>query len=189
MPDRDRAIAIASFGELKDRARAEAEIAAIFFETSGTQRFESDTTRDAYRARWLGRYLAWFPDEAFVALTDDGSVVGYLVGCLEDPAHDARFADIPYFAAFAALTAGYPAHLHINLTARYRGQGIGARLIERFAEHAERAGTPGVHVVTGEGARNNRFYLACGFRLLQTADWNGKRIAFFGRDMPKTTSP
>lgn len=174
---------IARLVELTDHDLVCWQVEAIFFETSGRQSFDSEAARSSYRERWLGRYLTHFSDECFVALTDDGAVVGYLAGCLEDPARSPRFSDVSYFATFSHLTSSFPAHLHINLTAGRRGEGIGAKLIEAFAGHAAHAGVPGMHVVTGEGARNNRFYLACGFRQLGATDWMGNRIAFFGRPL------
>ena len=90
-------------------------------------------------------------------------VVGYLVGCLEDPARTPRFADIGYFRELAPLTARFPAHLHINLTAACRSHGIGARLIAAFCAHAATRGARGVHVVTGRHQRNVRFYVRMGF--------------------------
>lgn len=168
--------------DLLDRNRAVAEIEQIFFETSGTRQFESGRERAAFRERWLGRYLSHHPGETFVAV-ETGGIVGYLAGCLTDPAKSPLFADISYFTTVAHLSKQFPAHLHINVTARCRGQGIGARLIEAFARHAADAGVPGMHVVTGEGARNNRFYLAQGFERLCTTVWNGNRIAFLGRQL------
>ena len=168
--------------EHPDQNRARREIEAIFFETSNTKEFESEAARAAFLDRWLGRYMKHYADQAFLAL-GEGSVVGYLVGCLDDPSMDSLFSDISYYAAFADLTAEYPAHLHINVTAKYRSHGIGAHLIEAFASHAAHSNASGMHVVTGAGARNNRFYLACGFQQLREADWNGNRIAFFGRSL------
>jgi GNAT superfamily N-acetyltransferase len=161
-------------------ATARASIDAIFFGASGTQSFASEAERGAFRARWLGRFLdGGDADHAFVAVTESG-VIGYLVGALDDPAVSGRFSDIGYFRNFANLTATYPAHLHINLAAEARNQGVGARLIEAFAAHAHAAGAAGMHVVTGAASRNVRFYAACGFAeagRLETA----KPIVFLGR--------
>lgn len=163
-------------------------IDAIFAETSGRTHFESEAARAAFRERWLGRYLTHYPDQAFVAVAGGTDVVGYLVGSLDDPAKNELFSDISYFAGFAHLTQSFPAHLHINLTAQWRGLGIGKRLIESFARHAHQSGVPGMHVVTGEGARNKRFYSACGFRQLGSATWHGSPIAFLGRELPRGTA-
>jgi hypothetical protein len=39
----------------------------------------------------------------------------------------------------------------------------------------------GIHVVTGERARNVRFYEKNEFRPLATAHWNGADVVFMGR--------
>jgi len=174
-------VTVSRLRDLPSPQGATAAIEAIFWETSHTSRFPSEADRTAYRDRWLGRYLEHFPEEAFVALSPEQAIIGYLVGCLVDPASHPLFVDVTYFPLFAHLTPDYPAHLHINLTAAWRGRGIGKRLIEAFADHAARRGIPGIHVVTGDGSRNNAFYLSCGFERLAYSSWNGNAIAFFGR--------
>jgi GNAT superfamily N-acetyltransferase len=162
-------------------AAAKASIDAIFFGASGTQSFVSEVERQAFRLRWLGRYLAADAEHCFVAVAE-GGVIGYLVGALDDPAVGNRFADIGYFNDLAHLTSIYPAHLHINLAPETRSQGIGARLIEAFAAHALAKGSPGMHVVTGAASRNVHFYAACGFvevGRLETA----RPIVFLGRKL------
>ena len=104
----------------------------------------------------------------FVAITEISTVAGYLAGCLDNPAHNPRFADIGYYASFAPLCDCYPCHLHINLDERYRNRGIGSALIDAFAAQAASAGRSGIHVVTGERARNVRFYEKNEFRSLAT---------------------
>jgi GNAT superfamily N-acetyltransferase len=108
-------------------------------------------------------------------------VAGYLAGCLDNPAHNPRFADIGYYASFAPLCDCYPCHRHINLDERYRNCGIGSALIAAFAAQAAGAGRSGIHVVTGERARNVRFYEKNEFRPLATAHWNGADVVFMGR--------
>lgn len=179
----DGAFWISRLKDLDDASEAIRAIDAIFFESSSVQHFESDAARRLFRERWLGRYLSRHPGEVFIAIANRDEVIGYLVGCLEDPLRDPLFADVAYFGAFAPLLSSYPAHLHINVTAAWRSRGVGAQLIEAFASHAAASGTPGMHVVTAEGVRNNGFYLARGFRQLATAEWSGKRVAFFGRKL------
>jgi GNAT superfamily N-acetyltransferase len=119
----------------------------------------------------------------FLALDDEATVIGYLVGSLDDPARAPRFADIGYFSTFAALTARYPAQLHVNLDASSRGGGIGAALVDAFVAEVVRAGLPGVHVVTGRGVRNVAFYERSGFLERGSLETNGKAIVFLGRDL------
>ena len=159
------------------------QIDAIFLQTSAKPP-PPGPEQQAFRERWLGRYLGGGTDVLLLALADKDMVAGYLVGALEDPAPQERFADIGYFRAdFAHLTRLFPAHLHINLDQRFRSQGIGARLIETFAATARRAGAPGVHAVTGRGMRNVGFYQRCGFLERGSALWNGGEIVFLGRSL------
>jgi GNAT superfamily N-acetyltransferase len=170
-----------SIRELKPEHLSADHMAHIFLEASG-RTFSSEPERIAFRERWLGRYLQGDPDVLLVAQAGGGTVVGYLVGSLEDPATQSRFADISYFRGdFRDLCRAYPAHLHINLAPAFRGKGLGPRLIEAFAERALAAGAPGMHVVTGGQARNLNFYARCGFAPLSTAAWHGREVAFLGR--------
>jgi GNAT superfamily N-acetyltransferase len=57
--------------------------------------------------------------------------------------------------------AAYPAHLHMNVEAASRSQGIGAALIARFARDLEAAGSEGIHLFCGPGPRP--FYARQGF--------------------------
>jgi GNAT superfamily N-acetyltransferase len=158
-----------------------AQVDAIFFEASGRS-FASADERAAFRQRWLGRYLQGGTDVVLLAQDGAGAVAGYLVGALEDPAGQERFADIGYFrTAFRALCIRYPAHLHINLAPAFRNCGIGSRLIAAFAGCAARAGAPGMHVVTARSARNVRFYTRCGFAEVGATCWNGRDLVFLGK--------
>jgi len=161
------------------------QVEEIFFTSSTVQTFASAAERSAFRDRWLGRYLDHWPGSFLVALEPGGSVTGYLAGCLIDPATHPLFADLGYVADFADLSAGYPAHLHINVHPDWRSAGIGAHLIEAFAAHAAQAGSPGMHIVTGRAARNVRFYERCGFRVLRStrSPWGAAEIAFLGRSL------
>ena len=178
-------LTIRRWTELGDRERRLVEIDAIFFEASGTKAFESDAEREAFRGRWLGRYIEYDAPWFYVAMAgppgDGGLVAGYLAGSLDDPARTPRFDDIGYFRELAPLTALFPAHLHINLAPQYRSRGWGERLIAAFAADARAAGAPGMHVVTGRGLRNVRFYSACGFAEVGSFIWHDRELVMLGR--------
>lgn len=160
-----------------------AQIDAIFWETSA-RTFAPGAERDAFRERWLGRYMQGGSDVVLLAQTDAGMIAGYLVGALRNPTEQERFADIGYFRnEFRTLTQRFPAHLHINLGQAFRSRGVGARLIEAFAGRARKAGASGMHVVTGKGMRNVRFYERCGFEERGAAPWNGSVVLFLGRSL------
>lgn len=160
-----------------------AQVNAIFFEASG-RTFEPGPGRDAFRERWLGRYLQGGTDVVLIAVDAQQTIAGYLVGALEDPSKQGRFNDIPYFRSeFRPFCEQYPAHLHINLAPAFRSRGLGAQLVEAFAERARAAGAAGMHVVTGKELRNVRFYTRCGFSEQATARWNDGNIVFLGRKL------
>jgi GNAT superfamily N-acetyltransferase len=164
-----------------------AQVDAIFFETSGRS-FPSAWESAVSRERWLGRYLQGGSDVVLLALDPTGAVAGYLVGALQNPAEQPRFADIDYFrGGFRELCRRYPAHLHINLAPASRSRGLGARLIGVFAARAAAGGAPGMHVVTARFARNVRFYLRCGFAELASTLWHGREVLFLARALDGRT--
>lgn len=177
------AIAIRRWIECPDPKALIPEIDAIFFTSSATQAFESETARSSFRERWLGRYLAGNPDLTHIAIAPGGTVAGYIIGSLEDPALSSRFSDLGYFQKLAALTREFPAQLHINLAPQYRSHGIGARLIEALASDVAAAGAPGLHAITARGMRNVGFYLRNGFAEVGSVDWNGRDLVFLARKL------
>lgn len=174
-------ISIQRWCDIAQREQLLPALDAIFFEASGTKSFASDADRQAFRERWLGRYLEHDPEWAYLAFDLDNTLAGYLLGSLDDPARAPRFDDIGYFKDFADLTVAYPAHLHVNLAPAFRNIGLGAQLIDTFSKDAARAGARGVHVATGAEARNVGFYVRNGFRELGRAKSNGNEVVFLGR--------
>jgi GNAT superfamily N-acetyltransferase len=163
------------------------QIDIIFFEASG-RTFPPGPEREAFRERWLGRYLGGGTDVILLALDQAGGVAGYLVGALENPAEQARFSDIPYFRGdFRELCRRYPAHLHINLAPPFRNRGLGGRLIAAFAGRA--AGAEGMHVVTAKSARNVSFYLRCGLVERGATVWNGRELVFLAKSLATERGP
>lgn len=181
-------VEITCYAQVAHTERLTAALDAIFFEASATTAFASPAAKAAFRRRWLGRYLDAHPEAAFLALVSPSrevparqDVAGYLVGSLVDPALDPANADLDYVGRFATLSAQYPAHLHINLAAPHRSGGLGARLLDAFADHARSRGARGFHVVTAKGMRNVGFYLKNGFNVLGETDWNARTLLFLVR--------
>jgi GNAT superfamily N-acetyltransferase len=80
----------------------------------------------------------------------------------------------------AGLARAYPAHLHMNVEARHRRQGVGAALIDRYANDLEAAGIPGVHLFCG--ARPRPFYSRHGFAELAALEAGpGRWVYALGR--------
>ena len=160
-----------------------AALAQIFFTSSATQSFASAADKAAFKERWLGRYLLADGPHVFLATDAVDTVVGYLAGSIADIARQPRFADMATASAFAASSAVYPAHLHINIAEHARGQGVGAQLIETFAAHATAQGAPGMHVVTGAASRNVQFYERCGFIEIDRRQSAANAVVFLGRTL------
>ena len=142
-----------------------AQIDAIFF-GAATRTFPPGPEREAFRERWLGRYLDGGSDALFLAIEGDDTVAGYLVGAVENPALQDRFADIAYFRTdFAELCRQFP-----GPPAHQPGPGLPQSRHRRPADRGVRRlcaaghGAAGMHVVTGAGMRNVRFYERCGFQ-------------------------
>ncbi len=63
--------------------------------------------------------------------------------------------------------ARYPAHLHINVDAAWRGAGAGRRLIEAYRAQLQSLGIPGIHLrTTSLNTAAVALYVRTGFRLL-----------------------
>ncbi len=81
-------------------------------------------------------------------------------------------ADLPAFLAAGRKAespdeAGYPGHLHVNLTPESRGRAVGARLLESFLAEARRRRLPGVRAVVYEtNGPARRFFERQGFEPL-----------------------
>jgi GNAT superfamily N-acetyltransferase len=112
-----------------------------------------------------GRY-AWTPDtRRFVRQT---------LGLARNP-EDAVRARGP-----RRLWADYPAHLHMNVEAGVRGQGIGRALLGRLARDLRTRDVPGVHLYCGSAPRG--FYLQNGFEELQALEFRpGAWVHLLGR--------
>ncbi len=63
--------------------------------------------------------------------------------------------------------ATYPAHLHINLSERWRGQGLGGKLMTAYLNQLREIGLPGVHLeTTDQNGIACKMYERFGFRLI-----------------------
>jgi len=158
---------------------------ALFFAASNTQDFTSADEKAAFRETWLGRYITHYPNEFFLALSDRGELLGYLAGCLDNPAQTPLFSNIEYFKLFVEPSEKYPAQLHINTAPNARGTGIGRALIDTYTTQCVKSGVAGCHVVTRVGAENIGFYRACGFVEVARERWDerDRTLVFLGKQL------
>jgi GNAT superfamily N-acetyltransferase len=76
------------------------------------------------------------------------------------------------------IRRAYPAHLHVNVEADFRGTGIGRRLIEEYLKDLKSAGVRGVHLLCGSDPLG--FYRHLGFRELERIHYHGIAIYALG---------
>lgn len=128
--------------------------------TNDTAKFERTLETD-----WLPRLRVRYPEGSAGREPDDR-----LISLLHHPP-----------TQDAAVLVDYPAHLHIDLLPRLRGQGLGRQLIDRFATEVGRHGAWGVHVgVNPANQRAMAFYGRVGFEEVRTGDVSivlGRRLA------------
>lgn len=121
----------------------------------------------AFSKKWIEPYRTHFSEWAYIAKNDD-QVVGYLTGCprsenLSKDFFETEFRSLNLFSkeSIEKVMADYPAHLHVNFEAQFRGLGLGSRLIKNFCNDLRKQGVPGVHVMCGPDPV--RFYTNNGF--------------------------
>ncbi|KRA53013.1 GNAT family N-acetyltransferase [Devosia sp. Root635] len=145
------------------------------------------------------------PANVFVAEDAEG-VAGYVVGTYDTAAFGARLerewwpALRQYYAQATGLTpadrervasmnrpgdnpadivAQYPAHIHMNLLPRLRGQRVGTGLLQLWVEQARAAGVSGIHLgASPSNAGGIAFWTRSGFTPLRTqgAVWFGMTL-------------
>jgi len=162
--------------DVDDREAARRAIVEIFFASSARTGFADENERKRFLDRWTGWYLTGGVDWVRLALGTDGAVEGYLTGCPDSAGSTPLFDMIPRYRLFADLFARFPAHLHVNVAPDARGRGVGARLVDAFANEVG----SGVHVVTAANARNVGFYARNGFS--ERVEREG--LLFLGRPTP-----
>ena len=147
--------------------------------------------------------------EQVIVVEDNEGLAGYIVGTFDSdafaarlerdwwPALRAHYADIDPATLTerdlmrvsamrgpqgnpADIVAAYPAHIHMNLLPRLRGQRVGTALLKAWIEAARAAGVKGIHL--GANAANKggiAFWQRSGFAPLQTVG----RTAWFGMSL------
>jgi GNAT superfamily N-acetyltransferase len=137
------------------------QIEEIFLESSTKKDFKDAQEKASFIWKYLGFYLAHYPEYAWVAIKN-GKVLGYVLGMpfTQDPS---LYSIQPHLKAFEEYFSNYPAHLHINCHHQARGKGVGQLLTLRILEQMKAQGVQGLHIMTGPLSANRHFYTKLGF--------------------------
>jgi ribosomal protein S18 acetylase RimI-like enzyme len=158
---------------------------------------------DALARIFVGPYLAYEPQLSLL-VDDDRGVCGYALAALDSRAFYARYdrqwrgqlcRQFPMPAGQPASWTRaqtvhswyhqpdyfcpepyeqYPSHMHIDLLARARGQGVGRQMMEQLMDELRLRGSPGGHLnVSVHNKPALRFYDRLGFHELTRNDITG----------------
>lgn len=165
--------------DLDIRSQVLAEFKEIFFLTSSRTIFASEMAKEEFYLNWTKYYLSQEPENVYLAISDNGELLGYLTGCL----NSLRAMDnmkLPSLKLFSDQFRQYPAHFHINCHPQVQGKGVGSALTKLFVDDLKDLGIRGVHIVTSPAAPNVAFYKKNGFTFTDERELNGAKVLFMG---------
>ena len=149
--------------------------------------FETRAEKLAFEDRWMGPYFNDLPDLSHFFLVKDNSqlnVTGYLVASFDSEKFLPAFVDrVTSYAVFKDLFSTFPAHLHINLSSKCRGAGLGSALLKALLKLLIENKVRGVHLVTSPLARNVNFYRKNGFTVEYKRPFKGTELLFMGKSL------
>lgn len=170
--------------EIKDRESLE----EICFNTR-TGSLLNVEDKEGFTYRWVTNYVENFIDFCFVA-EDNNEIIGYIVSTPNTEKQEELYYNksginiIRTITVLENLLGEYPAHLHINLTSKTRGKGVGTKLIESMENKLIESGIKGVHLgVMADNEIAVSFYKKNGFNVIknQILDNNQGSVLFMGK--------
>lgn len=159
------------------------KIVSIFFENSDVI-FKNDREKASFQFKYLDYYIENCSDFFNVSFYND-QICGYICGDINietiyDLAKYHKYLDL-----FQNSYKDYPAHLHINLSNRFQGLGIGSKMIEHFCSALLVANCElnGVHIITSEDSRNVNFYSKNGFNDIRKDLVSDSKLILMGKEL------
>lgn len=160
----------------------------ICLETS-TDILATKKDREIFTFKWVINYLQNYPRYCFVSVEGD-DILGYIVSTPDTEKQEERYKEqsnrkIKYSReVLGHILLDYPAHLHINLTSKARGKGVGSMLIKYMENNLISNGVTGVHLgVMSDKESAIGFYKKNGFKVLkkQILDSDMGSVLFMGK--------
>lgn len=158
------------------------EVDKIFFETSTVKKFESVDAKEKFHQKYLGIYQQKHTQH-FICALEAEEVIGYICGALDSINEKELYVSLVHFKVFEDLYAKYPAHLHINMSPKASGKGVGSKLIEKYEQHLQKSDIRGVHLITSPDARNVHFYQKNHYSFTCERSFEGHPLLFMGKNL------
>ena len=155
----------------------------ICIETAAPSRVQTEKQRKALATGYSDSYVDFEGNRCFVAQTDNGEVVGYIL-CAPDTKkycrHALRYHILPLmkvsppaalsamaeFCVFCLLSVKRPAHMHIDILPTHQRMGIGTQLVNTLLSQLKSDGVPSLFLITDTGnTKGPAFYNKYGFCL------------------------
>ena len=155
----------------------------IFFLTSRQGAYLAGCQKEDFFYSWAGWYMETAPEQTLLIRNADKKIVGYLVGCLDSASARRLYQNLFYYKAFAHCYSEYPSHFHVNCDPDFQSVGFGGALVKRFVSDAHDLGIKGVHLVTGEAAKNRSFYEKLEFRKYDQKFVSNSSLVLLGKKL------
>lgn len=154
----------------------------IFFQNSSVNKFEDLKSKDAFFYKYLGHYQQNYPD-LLITIMEDSTVLGYICGSSDSQNDKILYELVNYYNLFSDYFNDYPAHLHINISQKFTGKGLGGLLLSRFERKLTQLNCKGVHLVTGVDSRNISFYRKNGYGFAVERKFKSTPLLFLSKSL------
>ncbi len=150
--------------------------------------------RDFILYTFCNYYIEQEPENVFVLVDENDVAQGYVFGAMNFKTYLKQFK--PYLKVVRGLGMGYykdavaeiiahgvfslkyPAHLHIDINAPFRGNGNGSKMISTLTEHMKSNGAKSIMLVVGtSNTRGINFYKKNGFKIITSFKSSGTVMA------------
>ena len=166
-----------------DREKVLARLQNIFFETSARSNFENKKVKDEFCYYYLDYFLERFPRHCFCAFDAEDNLLGYIVATPNTLQCPELFQYHAYLNLFSSYMSQFPAQLHINLTAKAQGMGVGGKLIGALETKLMSEDSLGLFLITGRQARNISFYQKHHFDTHFYHEFKSNSLIFMGKKL------
>ncbi|MCB9026271.1 MAG: GNAT family N-acetyltransferase [Bdellovibrionaceae bacterium] len=156
----------------------------LFFKNSSKKEFSSQEEKLKFLDCWFNIYLDKWPENVLVALSPKNEFMGYLLGCFNSQkALPILKLKISSYSIFEEHFYDFPAHLHVNVSNDFQGQGVGKKLIEYFQNMLKENSIQGLHAITSSDASNIQFYAKLGFLRVDEKPFKNWNLVFMGKKL------